>query len=157
MATTTTTRRQAADPGGGTDQEPAPRKRGRLLILMVLAAVVVAVAGYLFLRPSGGADSQRPAPPEPGVVLTLDPINVNLADGHYLKVGIALQLTVKAPKEIDGAKALDIAIDRLSGQQMSELITADARDAAKEGLLTTIEKAYPEEVMDLYFTEFVMQ
>ena len=43
------------------------------------------------------------------------PIQINLAGGHYLRIGLALQLTDSASKEIDGSKALDATIDLFSG------------------------------------------
>ena len=52
--------------------------------------------------------------PKPGDVVALDPIQINLEGEHYLRIGIALQLTA-ATKEADGSKALDATIDEFSG------------------------------------------
>ena len=82
---------------------------------------------------------------------------INLASGHYLKLGIALQLVEGAPEEVDGSKALDAAIDLFSGLPVEEVATAKERRALKEELATTLEEAYDEEVMGVYFTEFVTQ
>jgi flagellar FliL protein len=139
----------------GDEQDGPARSKRRVILLAVVAVVVAGAAAFLLLGGRGGAT--KAPPPEPGAVLALDPINVNLADGHYLKVGLALQLTAQAPEEVNGAHALDITIDLLSGQRMGALLDTDTRNATKEQLLARIEKAYPEEVMDLYFTEFVMQ
>ena len=71
----------------------APEKAGGRKKLLVIALVLVVGAGagwWFLLRPSG------PAEPEPGEVMTMEPIQVNLAGGHYLRVGIALQLSVGA-------------------------------------------------------------
>ena len=40
-------------------------------------------------------------------MVKLDAIQINLADDHYLKVGIALQASKDAGEELDGSKALD--------------------------------------------------
>ena len=82
---------------------------------------------------------------------------INLASGHYLKLGIALQLVEGAPEEVDGSKALDAAIDLFSGLPVEEVATAKERRALKEELATTLEEAYDKEVMGVYFTEFVTQ
>lgn len=144
---------------GGKDGAPKSKKKKLMIIGAVL---VVAAAAYMFvLKP-------KPAPsgePEPGMVVKLDPLTLNLDGGHYLKLAMALQFTAAASgggghggaEEPDGSKALDLAIAQLSNRKIAELNTAQAREAAKAKLLTAIEEAYHHEVMDLYFTEFVMQ
>ena len=47
-------------------------------------------------------------------MVALEPIQINLAGGHYLRVGVALQLT-EAAHEADGSKALDATIAIFSG------------------------------------------
>jgi flagellar FliL protein len=98
-----------------------------------------------------------PPPPKPGKVVPLDAITVNLADGHFLKLKLALQATSTAVADPDGSQALDIAISEFSNRPLAELASNAARDKAKASLREKINKAYKDEVMDLYFTEFVMQ
>ena len=87
-----------------------------------------------------------PAEPEPGEVVTLEPIQVNLADGHYLRVGIALQLTAEA-KEADGSKALDATIDLFSGRDLAEVTDPKQRRGAQAGSSSsTLEELYEDEV-----------
>jgi flagellar basal body-associated protein FliL len=99
---------------------------------------------------------------ERGGVLEMDPLTVNLADGHYLKVGIALQLdkaTVVETAKDDGmgAKALDMAIAALSAKTMNQLAEPKVRDALKQQLGIDTCQAYDGEVLTVYFTNFVMQ
>jgi flagellar FliL protein len=141
----------------GTDKDKdseKPAKSKKKLIIIVVAVLALAGGGAFFFL-SGG--EKGPVKPDPGVVVKLDPINVNLAGGHYLKVGMALQATKAAGEEVDGAKALDIAISTLSNRTLAELSSNANREKVKEELKKKIEKAYEEEVMDIYFTEFVMQ
>jgi flagellar protein FliL len=139
-----------------------PKKGKKKLILILVLVLVLAGAGYFFLG-RGAKTPSKPPPPMPGTVLTLDPITLNLASGRYLKLGLALQFTVEgsvagegAP-DLDGSKALDLAISQLSDRPVIELNSAPAREKAKEKLVKAIEKAYDDKVMDVYFTEFVMQ
>jgi len=90
-------------------------------------------------------------------VLPLEAITVNLADGHFLKVRIALQLTADVAEEPDGSKALDILISQFSNKSIAELASSAAREEEKKKLVQHIGEAYEDEVMDVYFTEFVMQ
>ena len=72
------------------------------------------------------------APPKPGEVVTLEPIQINLAAGHYLRIGIALQLTAKA-HEADGSKALDADHRRLQRQGDGRGPGPEAARGAQEG------------------------
>jgi flagellar basal body-associated protein FliL len=99
---------------------------------------------------------------ERGGVLEMDPLTVNLADGHYLKVGIALQLdkvgvVLTAKDDGLGAKALDMAIAALSPKTMKQLSEPKAREALKRELGVDTCMAYEGEVLTVYFTNFVMQ
>lgn len=142
------------------DGETAEGKKGKggkkklIMIVLPVLLVVVGAGWFLFLKPSGG--SKEEPPPTPGVVVTLEPITINLAGGHFLKLGMALQPSADA-KETDGAKALDAAINLFSGESMTELATKEGREHAKAELVKEITELYEKEVYDIYFTEFVMQ
>ena len=129
-------------------------KGGRKKLVMVLALVLLlgGAAYWFVLKPKpAGADE-----PKPGEVLRLDPIQVNLSGGHYLKIGVALQLTAKA-HEADGAMALDATIDTFSGKSMDALTLPDNREKLKAHLEKELEHRYHGDVMGVYFTDFVTQ
>jgi flagellar FliL protein len=103
-------------------------------------------------------------------VLTLTPITLNLADGRYLKLTLALQLSKAATPAagsvdaaagavpaLDGAKALDAAIDVLGRHSYSQLIAPGGRASAQKDLSAQVKKRYPGNVLGVYFTEFLMQ
>ena len=135
------------------ETEGAPPKKSRKKLFLVIGLIGALAAGYWFfmMRP---ADAE--AKPEPGEVVKLDPIQLNLAGGHYLKIGIALQLTADA-HEADGAKALDATIDLFSGRSMDQLTRPDSREQLKADLETELEELYHGEVMEVFFTDFVTQ
>lgn len=141
---------------------PAKKSKTKLIVIGLVAVIAVAGAAWFFLLRGGDAEAAaaEEAKPEPGAVLRMDPISINLADGHYLKLGIALQVVAEpssAHGDPDGSKALDLAIDEFSGKPMAELASKEARAAAKEHLLHAVEEAYHHDIMDIYFTDFVMQ
>lgn len=141
-----------APPAEDAAAEPDAKGRGlkKILILVVVLAVAGAAVWWFLLKPS------PPKEPEPGEVVTLEPIQVNLADGHYLRVGLALQLTADA-HEADGSKALDAVIDLFSGVDQAELVKSAQRHEFKEHLEEKLHHDYHGEVMEVYFTEFVTQ
>src|SRR3712207_9079360 len=86
-----------------------------------------------------------------------DPITINLAGGHFLKLGLSLQATADAGEELSGAKALDAAIDLFSGRTIEDLAKRDGREKAKKALVHAVAELYENKVYDIYFTDFVMQ
>ncbi|WP_018685596.1 flagellar basal body-associated FliL family protein [Actinokineospora enzanensis] len=133
--------------------EPGKKSKKKLLLIVGLVVLLAGGGGaYFFLF----RDS-TPAPPEPGKVVALDAITVNLTDGHYLKLKLALQATIDAAETPDGSKALDLAVTQFSNQTVATLSSNDNRETQKSELKEKVVKAYDEEVMDIYFTEFVMQ
>lgn len=139
--------------------EKGPKSKKKLIIMVVLG-LLVAFAGYHFTLGKSSGSAVVP-PPEPGAVLKLDSVTLNLTDGHLLKLGLALQFTKTAVAPdggaFDGSKALDLAIAQLSNRPLTDLNSAGARTKAKATLVKAVGKAYDGEVMDVYFTEFVMQ
>jgi flagellar protein FliL len=140
--------------GGSQDGSEAGGGKKKKLVLALLAVVVLGAAGWFLLLRGEPATA---AAPTPGEVLPLESISVNLAGGHYLKVGVALQVVEGPAHEPDGSQALDIAIDMFSGRDMAELASAEQRQVVKEELTHQISEAYHGDVMDVYFTEFVTQ
>jgi flagellar FliL protein len=141
----------------------APKKKSKLPLIIIIAVVLLGGggAGAFFMLKSDKA-AAKPAP-EKGIVTKLESdLTINLADGHYLKLGFALQETADAGTEaVDTSEAINLAIDEYTGKSVAELSTEKGRNAAKEELLAKIEKTYTEDgtqkVMDIYYTAFVTQ
>jgi flagellar FliL protein len=148
-------------------------KKGNLV-----PAIVIAVGLILGGKMMGGGGSAATTTvveattttEAPGPVVKLDPITLNMSDGRFLRVGLGFQLTAEAgaklgaeskPDTTDAAgeyaKALDLAIDVLGGQNYAELVAPDGREAAKKELIAQLKHAYEGEIEDVYFTEFVLQ
>jgi len=142
--------------------EPEPAKKGKKGLFIILAVVLVlgGAAAYYFLGMKGGGEAEPAAEPEPvpGMVVAVEPISMNLAEGHYLRLGFELQLTEEVGEEApDTGKAVDAAIALFSGRSVSEVSDAAKREELKAELLHQIEELYEGEVMDLYLTNYVTQ
>jgi flagellar protein FliL len=140
--------------------EDAPKGGKKKLLIIGLVAVLAIGAGAYFFLFSGGSAAADPAPEAGAVVLPIDPVAINLAGGSYLKLGIALQFTkeydaVKHEGTPDGSKALDLAIAQFSGASLADVQTN--REALKAALQQSIVKAYENDVMSIYYTEYVTQ
>lgn len=158
--------KQAAEAPEG-DEVAEGGGKGKTKLLAGVAALALLGGGYVVT--SGGGSSADAAGPveEPapvaGAVVPLDAITLNLADGRFLKVEIALQLVAGAAPPAAGdvagfaAPALDEAISLLGAMSYPELVAPGGRDAAKAALTERIAARYDGDVMGLYFTELVMQ
>lgn len=144
------------------DDGKAKKKGGkkRLLVILLVLLVGGAAAYWFLLKPAppadGAAAAEEPAP-EPGAVLVVEPISLNLADGHYLRIGLGLQLTADVAEEPDTARALDLVVALFSQRPVAEVTTTEGREALKAELLRQLEESYEGEVMDVYFTDYVTQ
>jgi flagellar FliL protein len=142
---------EARPEAGSQAEEKSGGKKKKLLIVVLLVALLGGGGYWFLLKPGGGEEA-----PKPGEVMALDPIQVNLADGHYLSIGIALQL-VEGAEEADGSKALDAVIELYSGRNIDDLIKAKTRTELKQELSHEVAELYEEEVIDVYLTQFVTQ
>ncbi len=143
-----------------TDQAPQGRRR-KLVLLVVPVLLALVAAWYLVLGPgSGGSAAEEPKEVELGEVVALEPITMNLADGRLLKVGLALQLPLEPSSghgEVSGSVALDEAIAFLGEHTYAQLAAPAARQEAKKQLSQRVSERYHADVLEVYFTEFVMQ
>jgi flagellar FliL protein len=117
---------------------------------------------------AGGATTTTDAMQAPATakslaqVAKLEDITLNLADGHFLKLGLALQL---APKAVvtdyttggAAAKALDLAIGVFGTENYAQLVQPAQREQAKAELAKKVVAAYNGQVQGIYLTDFVMQ
>lgn len=143
-----------ATTSGKPDQAGAPgeeKKGGRKkFVVVVLLLVMIAVGWWFFLKPDA------PQEPVAGEVKTLESVQLNLAGGHYLRLGLALQLAEDGG-DVEGAKALDAAISLFSGLEMADVARGEQREKLRVELMEELEKRYEGAVLEVYFTEFVTQ
>jgi len=140
-------------PAKGEDDAAAGGGKKKLIIIVVGALVVGAAAYWFVLKPKPEPKKEKPVA---GEVVALEPRQVNLEGGHYLKLGLALQGTADA-HELEGSKALDAAIGLFSGRSIEEVTRSEERRHLKAELKKELEHLYHGDVMDVYFTDFVTQ
>lgn len=158
--------------------------KGKSKKAMMIPAVVLiaglAGGGYFFMNGQSTAQAADPNTTttiELGSIVRLKPITLNLSDGRVLKVGIALQTVAKpetdhmkaalggdekkkvdpeSPLHGEEAKALDEAIQVLGDSTYKELSQPGGRQQVKERLAEKIKNVYHDDIIDVYFTDFVM-
>ena len=115
---------------------------------------------------------EAPAALEFTEIVDLPAININLADGHYLRVAVSLGLhAVEEEEAAEGghaaevaegpsipiAPAADLVVANFSGRTMASLTTTEGREEAKAALTAQIIEHYGATVVTVFLTEFVMQ
>jgi len=141
------------------EPEPAKKSKKKLLLVVVLVVVLAGAAAWWFLlRPSGatGAPAEPPAPKK-GAIIAVEPISLNLTDGHYLRLGFSLQLTADADPTMDTAQATDTAITVFSGRTVAEVSDPATREELRTQLSDELADVYEGEVMGVYLTDYVTQ
>jgi flagellar FliL protein len=145
------------DGGGAATAKPKIYK-SKKFILALVGLLVVGYGAYTFLAPT-----PKPGAPAGGeyVPVSTDPLTLNLAGGHYLKVAISLQLVAGKAKAADfaltTAKAASLAITEFSDRTVESLSSDTARKKLTDDLLKQLQKAYPDEVFAVFLTQFVTQ
>lgn len=157
QGTKITPRPRATEPIMLPPSEPNARKVSLKAVIVSVVVILALVAGGVYwfvVRPA--LDDGTPPPVVPGAVNTVDSINLNLSDGHYLRLGFAVQLTDQA-KEVDSAQILDAAITVFSGQKFSDVLDPVVREGLRQQLAGQLDRVYDGEVMEVYFTDYVAQ
>ena len=157
-----------------SEESPAGGSK-RLIIIGVMCAVIAGGGFVLGGRMSGGGTAEVEAAveeetePTIDVIVELDPLNVNLADGHYLRLAVAVGLTHEEEEgggghsttddepAIETAPASDLVLSTFSGRVMDDLATHEGRESARHDLYEGLVAFYGEEIVTVLFTEFVMQ
>lgn len=159
--------RQKIGAGRGAAAAPEPAPEGKpeggrswlkVVVLVVLVSLVAAgLTIYLVVVRPEAAARKAAAPPVPGAIVQLEPMNVNLASGKYLRIGLGLQLTEDAGSEFDVTRAKDAVISLLSGRKVDDVATPEGREAVRAALEEQLATAYGGDVLGVYFTDFVTQ
>ncbi len=159
--------RPTATAASATDKAPKKvGKKKKLILIGSVVAVLALVGAYWFLAGPGkatpaAAGVDATASPEPtydlGEVLAIDSISINLQGGHYLRLGMGLQLIKAVETAPETAKALDAAIALYSGHTTEELADPTIREELKKQLGETLFELYDGDVVAVYYTDFVTQ
>jgi flagellar FliL protein len=163
------------------DEAQAPpkkkSKKGLVAGVVILILGVGAGGGY-FLTSKSDSASKVPATTtttEFAKIVRLEPFTTNLTDGRVAKVGLAMavigepksehikalllpeaEVNAKSPLGGEESEALDIAIKVVGSKTYDELSAIDGREHAKEEIKKEVVEAYHGDVVDVYFTTFVM-
>jgi len=140
------------------EKKPARSRKPLVIVLVVLLVAAAAGAAWFFLlRPDPGATPAPEPEPEKGAVVAVEPVSLNLAGGHYLRLGFSMQLTADAKESPDPSAAIDHAIAIFSGRTVDEVSDPKKRERLRDELAEQLAETYEGEVMGVYLTNYVTQ
>jgi len=149
---------KAGDPDGEADGTKAKGGKGKLFkskkfLIAVVGVLVLGGGAYKFAMP------HKAAPPVGGDVVPIEAMTVNLAGGHFLKVAAGVQLVKgkATATDFNVSQAAQALIDEFSNRTVQSLSSNAAREKLRTDLVDNVKKAYPEEVFDVFLTQFVYQ
>jgi flagellar FliL protein len=164
---------------------PAPAKKSsKKLVILGAALLVLAGAGVVGYKQFAKEPEAEPAVEEqkavvadPGVV-DLEPFVVRLADpagDRYFRLHVEIVLDQKVIAKRAGTglgqvKLVDLVLELLSKKRASELVTVAGKETLREELRASVSALFAEEplfdqavdpapasVLDVFFTEFLVQ
>jgi flagellar protein FliL len=142
---------------GGAGGGKAKKSKKKLIIIAVVVLLVVgAAAKFTVLAPKASADAAK-AKPAPGPVIAMDELTLNLDGGHFLRLKLSIETTKGTSEDLDLTEGQQAVIDEYSNKTTTALTGQKSRDTAKADLLAKLQKVYPKKILDVYYTEFVMQ
>lgn len=146
------------------DKDDAKKGGKNKIIMIVVGLAVVGVGAKMTVLkpPAAEAGAATTTTVAGGDLVAIEAMSVNLADGHYLKIGVALELVEgEDAKYFEKAgkpnKVRDLIITSAASRTMADLATLEGKEKFRAELDKGSEKLYKEHYHGIYFTEFVMQ
>ncbi|MBK5224876.1 MAG: flagellar basal body-associated FliL family protein [Acidimicrobiia bacterium] len=148
-------------------------KGGRSNLVPAVVVAVGLMGGGYFMGGSGGAEAAPPSTIAPDIVegplLPIEPMTVNLAADRYLRLAVSFQMTDAYVDAVEGenggesfavddaSRVQDMLIATLAGRDAAGLTDVAGRDAVKGELQERANALFEGAVMDVFFTDFVIQ
>ena len=152
----------------------SPRKKSKMLFFIIFGLIVLLAGGggffayTKFLAPQQNKDAVAAVPAQPqqimGDLFALEPFVVNLSDPkgkRYLKVQVEVEM--ESPEAVGRAtqatpKLRDMVIMMLTSLTFEDVMTPEGKIRIRDELLQRFNQVLrPDRVVNIYFTEFVVQ
>ena len=126
----------------------------KVLFLVVLA--VLAVGGGVFYFLHNKSQTQTISSFK---IMEIEPVVINLADGHYIRIAIALGYSGDENELREKLPVInDILITTVGAMTSKELVSPEGKELLKENLLLKINSALSEvKVKNIFYREFIVQ
>jgi flagellar protein FliL len=137
------------------------KKSPVMLIVLLVVGLLGGVGVSKMMGGSSGAAAEPP--PEAGEIANIEAININLANGHFLRVAVGAQLTKAVPEKAEawvkteGAKVRDGLIKVFSGKDLASVQSTTGREELVREVEEAVSESTEKQVMKIYLAEYVSQ
>ena len=136
----------------------------KLVIGGVLAALALG-GGFYWMRLRPDAVAQAAAAPEPPPKLAYvdaKELTMRLSDPsveHYIKLAPVLAVRAKAADDVTDrlAEARDCIIGVVTARSSNELLTPQGEAALKRDVAAALKKDFHDEIVEVYFSEYLVE
>ena len=129
----------------------------KVLILLLVVAMVAGGGGLFYVVQKGKKNEQKTA--TSFEIMELEPVVINLSDGHYIRIAIALGYTGDESELKNKLPAInDVLITTVGAMSSKELISPEGKELLKENLLLKINSVLSGvQVRNIFYREFIVQ
>jgi len=137
-------------------------------IIIAIAAVVLIGGGaggyHFFVKPKKLAVAKKVAPPPPPKLAYVDvkEMTMRLTDAgaeHYIKLSLVLGVPVAKSDEI--SEKLPVVRDRIvtvvTARSSADLATPAGKDKLKADLMNVLHHDFHDDVVDIYFSDYLVE
>jgi len=130
----------------------------KFLLFLVVVSIFAGGGGVLFYFLQKGKSEQQDISTSLRI-MELEPVVINLSDGHYIRIAIALGYTGDESELKNKLPAInDVLITTVGAMSSKELISPEGKELLKENLLLKINSVLSGvQVRNIFYREFIVQ
>jgi flagellar FliL protein len=130
----------------------------KFLLFLVVVSIFAGGGGVLFYFLQKG-ESEHQDISTSLRIMELEPVVINLSDGHYIRIAIALGYTGDESELKNKLPAInDVLITTVGAMSSKELISPEGKELLKENLLLKINSVLSGvQVRNIFYREFIVQ
>ena len=130
----------------------------KFLLFLVVVSIFAGGGGVLFYFLQKG-ESEHQDISTSLRIMELEPVVINLSDGHYIRIAIALGYTGDESELKNKLPAVnDVLITTVGAMSSKELISPEGKELLKENLLLKINSVLSKvQVRNIFYREFIVQ
>ena len=129
----------------------------KVLVFLLIVAMIAGGGVLFYVVQQGEKDEQKTA--DSFRIMEIEPVVINLSDGHYIRMAIALGYVGEESELKNKLPAVnDILITTAGAMSSRELISPEGKELLKENLLLKINSVLSGvRVRNIFYREFIVQ
>jgi len=124
-----------------------------IFLVLIIALIGGGVAIYFYQKKSETSITNS------FKIMELEPVVINLADGHYIRIAIAIEYSGDEEELRNKLPVInDILITTVGAMSSKELVSPEGKEVLKENLLLKLNSVLTKtKVRNIFYREFIIQ